>query len=156
MFGLPDGDIGKTITAIAKTFENADGSFRISDGKEKTGCLATALAILAGAATDQKKSARLIADCLEKRDNGMVASSLSTKGFAYDALLKADASYGGFVINDILKTYSPMVEAGATSFWETELGADDFGGIGSLCHGWSAMPVYYFATILGRRRLFHP
>ncbi len=151
LFGLPDGDIGKTITAIAKTFENADGSFRISDGKEKTGCLATALAILAGAATDKKKSARRIADCLEKRDNGMVASSLSTKGFAYDALLKADASYGGFVINDIVKTYSPMVEAGATSFWETELGADDFGGIGSLCHGWSAMPVYYFATILGRR-----
>ena len=35
-----------------------------------------------------------------------------------------------------------MVFSGATSFWETELGADDFDGAGSLCHGWSAAPLY--------------
>ena len=74
--------------------------------------------------------------------------NFSTKGFLYDALLKSDVSYGDFIINDIIRTYTPMIDAGATSFWETELGADDFGGIGSLCHGWSAMPVYYFAKIL--------
>ena len=106
------------------------------------------MAILAGAATDKRRSAELIADCLEKRDNGMIASTFSTKGFLYDALLKSDVSYGDFIINDIIRTYTPMIDAGATSFWETELGADDFGGIGSLCHGWSAMPVYYFAKIL--------
>lgn len=148
LFGLPSDGIEKTITAITETFENEDGSFKISDKRDKTGCLVTALAILAGAATDKGKSAKLIADCLEKRDNGMIDSTLSTKGFVYDALLKSDVSYGDFIINDIIKTYTQMIDAGATSFWETELGADDFGGIGSLCHGWSAMPVYYFAKIL--------
>ena len=78
----------------------------------------------------------------------MIASPLSSKGFVYDALLKADKNYGDFIVSDIIKTYKPMLNAGATSFWETENGADDFGGIGSLCHGWSAMPVYYFAKIL--------
>lgn len=148
LFGLPSDGIEKTITAITETFENEDGSFKISDKRDKTGCLVTALAILAGAATDKGKSAKLIADCLEKRDNGMIDSTLSTKGFVYDALLKSDVSYGAFIVDDIIKTYKPMIDVGATSFWETELGPDDFGGIGSMCHGWSAMPIIYFAKIL--------
>ena len=28
------------------------------------------------------------------------------------------------------------------------LGAEDFGGAGSLCHGWSALPVYYLSKLL--------
>ena len=150
MFGLPTGATEKTAKAITQMFEKADGTFRISDKNEKSGCLVSALAILADAASDNKKTARKIADCLEKRGDDMVPATLSSKGFVYDALLKADCEGGGFIINDIIKNYTPMLEAGATSFWETELGADDFGGIGSLCHGWSAMPVYYFAKILKR------
>ena len=43
-----------------------------------------------------------------------------------------------------------MLYHGATSFWETIKGADDFDKAGSLCHGWSAIPVYfYYAYILG-------
>jgi len=41
-----------------------------------------------------------------------------------------------------------MLDRGATTFWETIKGADDFGGAGSLCHGWSALPIYYY-EILG-------
>ena len=37
-----------------------------------------------------------------------------------------------------------MLYAGATSFWETTNGASDFGFAGSLCHGWSAVPIYIF------------
>ena len=37
-----------------------------------------------------------------------------------------------------------MLYQGATSFWETEEGASDFGHAGSLCHGWSAMPAYFY------------
>jgi hypothetical protein len=37
-----------------------------------------------------------------------------------------------------------MLSAGATTFWETELGEADFENAGSLCHGWSALPIYYF------------
>ena len=148
LFGLPADGIEKTVEAITRTFENADGSFKISDKGDKTGCLVSALAILAGAALDEKKTAKLIADRLENGEGDMVLPTLSAKGFVYDALLKADRFYGGFILDDIERTYVPMLKAGATSFWETELGADDFGGIGSLCHGWSAMPIYYFANVL--------
>ena len=37
-----------------------------------------------------------------------------------------------------------MLDCGATSFWETIIGEADFGRAGSLCHGWSAMPLYYY------------
>jgi len=41
-----------------------------------------------------------------------------------------------------------MLDAGATSFWETELGECDFDRAGSLCHAWSSMPVYYYSILL--------
>ena len=45
-----------------------------------------------------------------------------------------------------------MLYQGATTFWETEKGGWDFANAGSLCHGWSAIPVYvYFAYGLGLR-----
>ena len=37
-----------------------------------------------------------------------------------------------------------MLDAGCQTFWETEEGADAFGKAGSLCHGWSAVPIYIF------------
>lgn len=37
-----------------------------------------------------------------------------------------------------------MLDQGATSFWETIKGEEDFHCAGSLCHGWSALPVYYY------------
>ena len=82
-------------------------------------------------------------------ENGMTPVSLSMTCFLYDALLKVDREgYREVVLEDIRKTYQPMLDAGATSFWETELGEADFHGAGSLCHGWSAMPVYYYHTLL--------
>ena len=45
-----------------------------------------------------------------------------------------------------------MLLNGARTFWETERGAEDFHRAGSLCHGWSAIPIYfYFAYGLGIR-----
>ena len=44
---------------------------------------------------------------------------------------------------DIKKKYSYMLKKRATTFWETEKGWKDFDNAGSLCHGWSAIPVYY-------------
>ena len=37
-----------------------------------------------------------------------------------------------------------MLEDGATTFYETEEGWPAFERAGSLCHGWSAMPVHYY------------
>ena len=73
----------------------------------------------------------------------LVEVSLSMRAFYYDALLMADKGNMGYIIEDIKARYKKMLDVGATTFWETELGWVDFEYAGSLCHGWSALPVYY-------------
>lgn len=78
--------------------------------------------------------------------------SLSHSIFRYDALMLRPGRYGRLMFKELARVYGGMLRQGATSFWETERGAWDFGGAGSLCHGWSAVPVYlYFAYGLGLR-----
>ena len=64
------------------------------------------------------------------------------KCFKYDALLKTDIKHKDTVLEEIRKTYTPMLKTGTV--WETDKGESDFDGAGSLCHGWSAIPVYYY------------
>ena len=46
--------------------------------------------------------------------------------------------------------YLVMADRGATTFWETGLGAEDFNGAGSLCHAWSSIHVgFYGKWVLG-------
>jgi len=52
--------------------------------------------------------------------------------------------YKDAVLSEIRSTYKVMLDEGSTTVWETAKGAEDFGGAGSLCHGWSAIPVYYY------------
>ena len=71
----------------------------------------------------------------EHRDE-FVPASLSMKCFFYDALLETDkAAYASFVLEQVRQLYSMMLD---------EKGASAFNDAGSLCHGWSAMPIYYF------------
>ena len=44
-----------------------------------------------------------------------------------------------------------MLDAGSDTVWETILGEADFNGAGSLCHGWSALPVYYYEVLCPRQ-----
>jgi len=120
-------------------YDREKNEFRISDTDEKSSQFVTALAILAGVA-DRNDAEKMIA-------GGQIAASLSTKAYVYDALIKL-GGYENYIINDIKRVYMPMIEQGATSVWETESGAADFGGAGSLCHGWSAIPIYYFRKLL--------
>lgn len=109
--------------------------------------LVNALAILCGASHGEE--AKELAALLEQTDNGLTPATLSMRCFPYDALLKTDrARYAPWVIGDIDRRYEKMLAAGATSFWETEKGEQDFSRAGSLCHGWSAMPVYYYHLLL--------
>ena len=66
------------------------------------------------------------------------------------ALLEADENYKDYILADIKKLYKKMLDAGATTFWETELGWKDFAEAGSLCHGWSALPAYYLTKFEGK------
>ena len=72
------------------------------------------------------------------------------KPFIYDALLTVGDKYKQFIIDDIKCVYKKMLDYGATSFWETELGWEDFHFAGSLCHGWAAMPIYYYTLLNGK------
>lgn len=104
--------------------------------------LGNALAILCGAVNG--KDAELICQRLIA-DTEMTPVSLSMICFKYDAWLKVDKKrFAPIILEDIEKTYTPMIEFGSTTVWETELGESDFDNAGSLCHGWSALPIYYY------------
>ena len=59
-----------------------------------------------------------------------------------------------FTAQGIAEDWAAMLLVGATSFWETDLGGKDFWRAASLCHAWSALPLYYYgAYVLGVRPL---
>ena len=110
-------------------------------GEEKFSELVNALAILCGASVGEE--AQRICEYIVN-DSFMTKASLSMMCFKYDALLKVNReTYKNYVLQDIETTYKAMLDAGATSFWETE-DVEDFDHAASRCHGWSAMPVYYY------------
>ena len=80
----------------------------------------------------------------------VIPNTLSMNSFRFDALLKVDAKkYRSVILDEIDRDYLYMLRAGATSFWETINGDFDFGYAGSLCHGWSALPIYYYEILNG-------
>jgi len=77
--------------------------------------------------------------------SGLLPATLSHCIFKYDALMRKPGTYARFVFSDIARQWGFMLEHGATTFWETIEGARDFGNAGSLCHGWSAVPIRFYA-----------
>ncbi len=139
---------------IADRLYDADsGLFLICIGQERAqrSVLANALALLCGAADglDREKMLQVILDN-GSGDTGIeiIPATLSMHTFRYEALLCEDRErYKKAIIDEIDRVYLKMLRAGATSFWETEKGEADFYRAGSLCHGWSAMPIYYYNTL---------
>lgn len=124
-------------------YDPEKGSLRNSTLDENRSVLVNALAILCGAVNGN--DAACLAEKLSDRENGWTPATLSMVCFQYDALLKVNKDkYRDLILNDIDAKYQKMLEAGATSFWETEEGESDFDRAGSLCHAWSSMPVYYY------------
>ena len=112
--------------------------------------LVNALAILCGAATGSRAD-KICAELVTKEN--VVKSTLSMLCFTYDALIKVDkGGFSDYIIQDIDARYGRMLAAGATSFWETEEGEKAFQNAGSLCHGWSAAPVYYYRLLLADKK----
>lgn len=94
-----------------------------------------------------------VADLLSGRAEcapGLIPVTLSYAIFKYEALLKAGNAYADAVFQDIAEKWGQMLYHNATAFWETIEGAWAFGNAGSLCHGWSAIPVLiYYKYLLG-------
>lgn len=80
------------------------------------------------------------------KNEGMIPSTLSALIFEYDAVLSRFPDKLGEVLRQIDEIWGSMLSKGATTFWETQSGADDFYFAGSLCHGWSALPVHIYNT----------
>ncbi len=81
-----------------------------------------------------------------------VPVSMSASIFRYEALLQEPEKYGDQVFEEVADRWGAMLYQGASAFWETDLGAEDFERAGSLCHAWSSVPVYlYGAYLLGVR-----
>ena len=105
--------------------------------------LPNALAVLAGLCRGDEAAGV----CRRIAARSLTGCSLSMKTLVYDALLATDPAYRDFVLDDIRATYGAMLRAGATSAWETKEGASAFRLAGSLCHGWSAVPVHYYRRL---------
>ncbi|MBQ3490696.1 MAG: family 78 glycoside hydrolase catalytic domain [Clostridia bacterium] len=109
--------------------------------------LGNSLAVLCGAC--EKEKVGVICEKMIS-NHTLTPISLSMKCFLYDALLMEDSSrYREYILSDIRTLYRPMVEYGVGTVWETEKGEADFHQAGSLCHGWSAMPIYYYHVLKG-------
>ena len=79
----------------------------------------------------------------------LIECSLSMKVLEYEALLNTDTeTYRNFVLQEIRSNYKRMLDSGSNTVWETINGASDFDNAGSLCHGWSAVPIIYYHRLL--------
>lgn len=114
-----------------------------ADGRLVHACeLTQALAVCCGAVPRAR-----LEGVLRTLTGGMGADfypvTLSHSIFKYEALLRLPARYGRLVFGQLADIFGGMLYRGATTFWETADGAAAFEKAGSLCHAWSAVPVYF-------------
>lgn len=78
--------------------------------------------------------------------NGALSEiSLNLRLLKYQVLMAINTEkYRRYILDEIRKTYTMMLDAGSTTVRETIKGAWDFSGNGSMCHAWSAVPVYVY------------
>ncbi len=133
----------------ARFWSEAEGyyySFANGDIRWHGAQLTQALAVCSGVCPEDKID-RLLP---RLTDNSLVEVTLSYSIFQFDALLKRPEVYSRWVFDHVAEVWGYMLERGATTFWETIKGAEDFSDAGSLCHGWSAVPLYlYYAYAMG-------
>lgn len=135
-------------------FDRKSGLFdSFADRRQgKYSVLTNSLCLLCGAAEGcPTETLRKVLEANGAADTGLyvIPDTLSMQGFRFDALLAYDRErYREPILRELDEVYGAMLLQGATSFWETAEGAADFGGAGSLCHGWSALPVYYYHILL--------
>lgn len=95
----------------------------------------------------EDKRENVIDKILFHKPADMVGMTLSPMIYKYDAILRENKEkYLKAVLQDIDEIWGRMLYKGATTFWETQKGADDFYFAGSLCHGWSALPIHVYNT----------
>lgn len=79
-------------------------------------------------------------------DKSLQKSTIGGCLYKYRGMLEFDPECTDIVFNEIADDWSGMIYAGATSFWETLRGAGENDRGWSLCHGWAALPVYFYTA----------
>ena len=132
---------------IHEIFFDANRHAYTLSGGQHYSVLVNALALLAHIVPEEEREH--VANHLVSPPNDFIPCTLSMKSFVYDALLEiSQERYASFVLKDIDENYAFMLENGATSFWETIKGKEDFSGAGSLCHAWASLPLHYYSLLL--------
>ena len=116
------------------------GLFSMHSGARQFTELVQSMAVLSGIA--ETGECEKIINALKKEE--LASCSLSMKTFVYEAMLKIDKENKHAVLEFIRRDYKKMALNCADTVWETLDGAAAFENAGSLCHGWSAMPIYYY------------
>lgn len=140
--------------AISKTFWNDQNqclSSFVLDGKHSGfHQLVQCLALHENILTDQRKRITL----RKISSPNFHKMTLSSMLYLVRTLMDGNEESRRMVSSLIREDWGKMVLSGASTCWETIKGETDFDGSGSLCHGWSALPVYYYhAYVLGIRPL---
>ncbi len=126
---------------IIAEFKGESPLLSLHKGSSEYTSLGNSLAIICGAVAGE--DATTICDKIINEET--TPSSLSMNVWKYDALMLTDTKrYREYILSEIRAHYKKMLDSGATTVWETAGGSADFSNAGSLCHGWSAVPVYIF------------
>lgn len=126
---------------ITEAFADESGMLTLHIGKREYTTLGNSLAVLCGAVGGEH--AKAVCDHIVSGNT--TPSSLSMNVWKYDALMKTDEKkYREYILTEIRNSYKIMLDNGSTTVWETLDGSKAFGNAGSLCHGWSAVPIYVY------------
>lgn len=109
------------------------------------------LMMLYSGAVPNNRQAKVVSRLISN-ESGLIPVTLSPMPYLVQAMLKYD--YGAesrrFLRRKLEENYYPMLDGHSTTLWETAKGGDDFTYAGSLCHGWSSLPLLYCgAGLLG-------
>lgn len=133
---------GKISVALNEMFwDDDDKAYLTSTDCADKHTLTQALMLYIDAVPEERKKS--VTEHIVNRD--FIPASLAASVYLFDSLIKNGVSKE-YVWKEIKRIWGGLIAKGAETFWETEIGADDFQKAGSLCHGWSAVPVY----ILGK------
>ena len=139
--------IGELKTRVHQVlFDEEENCYQTHPGQKHYSEFNQSLALLCGLPRDAEKNAALRRKLCD-RESGLVPISLSCTLMKYEALLM-DRQYDKWVLDNIREKWGAMLAQGATSFWEVEEGACAYEWAGSLCHGWSSVPVVVLSRLL--------
>ncbi|MDD6927084.1 MAG: hypothetical protein PUJ49_04370 [bacterium] len=121
-------------------------SYIMSDGGKKGyhGYMQSVIAAEFDIPKDRRAS---LVFALKNPTGRIVPQTFASLQFKYEAIIRVDGNTD-WVIDDVCENFGKMIFEGATSYYETENGEADFNDVGSLCHGWAAIPCYIFDKYL--------